>query len=371
MFRIYKGDTVIIEGESPLAITGLDPNTDVEKGEYQVVRVDGDKESDRVDIPAFTTLSVVNSRETLVEAINKAGAGDTVTIDEGFIINKDIVIDKNITIDGNGQTITVDIPEDEVQDSAFRITEGDLRVQNINIELSEGNNRAFLLHTGAGSFSLENSTITGEDDSAEGNRGISSNPDDEDIIVDNVDFIGLRVGIYNRGNSKLSVNGSTFDSNYRAMTIESEVVPTLTNNVFADNNGDISAAYDSEIRAEIAEEVENADNNNTFDDDKPKYNWSVTSVSLSPKTSTAESGTAGDRDLTATVEPEHALNKTVTFSTEDVGGLSVSSSGKLEWTADTPAGTYETVVTTEDGGFTDTHTLTLEEQEEPEEPEGD
>src|SRR5690625_6634927 len=89
MFRIYKGDTVIIEGESPLAITGLDPNTDVEKGEYQVVRVDGDKESDRVDIPAFTTLSVVNSRETLVEAINKAGAGDTVTIDEGFIINKD------------------------------------------------------------------------------------------------------------------------------------------------------------------------------------------------------------------------------------------------------------------------------------------
>src|SRR5690625_6588409 len=130
------------------------------------------------------------------------------------------------------------------------------------------------MHTGAGSFSLEKSTITGEDDSAEGNRGISSNADDEDIIVDNVDFIGLRVGIYNRGNSKLSVNGSTFDSNYRAMTIESEVVPTLTNNVFADNNGDISAAYDSEIRAEIAEEVENADNNNTLDRKSTRLNSS-------------------------------------------------------------------------------------------------
>src|SRR5699024_709321 len=132
---------------------------------------------------------------------------------------------------------------------------------------------------------------------------------------------------------------------------------------------DIIAAYHSEIRAEIAEEAENEDNNNTFDGDKPKYNWSVTSVSLSPKTSTAESGTAGSRDLTVTVEPEHALNKTVTFETEDVEGLSVSSSGKLEWTDDLPAGTYETTVTTDDGGFTATHTLTIEEPEPEPDPE--
>src|SRR5690625_5303041 len=143
MFRIYKGDTVIIEGESPLAITGLDPNTDVEKGEYQVVRVDGDKESDRVDIPAFTTLSVVNSRETLVEAINKAGAGDTVTIDEGFIINKDMATNKNIKIVGNGKRKQENKPEEEVKESALRITKVDERVKNINIELSKGNNQSF------------------------------------------------------------------------------------------------------------------------------------------------------------------------------------------------------------------------------------
>lgn len=97
----------------------------------------------------------------------------------------------------------------------------------------------------------------------------------------------------------------------------------------------------------------------------------VTGVTVSPKTSTAESGEAGSRDLTATVEPSNATNKSITFSTEDIEGLSVSSSGKLEWTADTPAGTYETTVTTEDGGFTDTHTLILEEQDEPEHEEGD
>lgn len=55
-FKIYKGDAVVVEGESPLSITGLPPATSVAAGEYQVVRVDGGKESTKVDIPAFTTL---------------------------------------------------------------------------------------------------------------------------------------------------------------------------------------------------------------------------------------------------------------------------------------------------------------------------
>lgn len=45
--------------------------------------------------------------------------------------------------------------------------------------------------------------------------------------------------------------------------------------------------------------------------------------------------------------------------------MSVSSSGKLEWTEDTPDGIYDTTVTTTNGGFTDTHTLTLAESEDP------
>ncbi len=57
MFRIYQGDNMVVEGESPLTITGLEPETEVAEGEYQAVRVDGDKESDRLDIPAFTTLA--------------------------------------------------------------------------------------------------------------------------------------------------------------------------------------------------------------------------------------------------------------------------------------------------------------------------
>ncbi|WP_137744843.1 Ig-like domain-containing protein [Robertmurraya siralis] len=56
-FKIYQGSTVIAEGESPLAINGLEPNTEVTAGEYQAVRVDGERESERVDIPGFTTLA--------------------------------------------------------------------------------------------------------------------------------------------------------------------------------------------------------------------------------------------------------------------------------------------------------------------------
>lgn len=365
MFRIYKGDTVIDEGESPLSITGLDPDTEVEKGEYQAVRVDGDNESDRVDIPAFKTLSAVKSRQDLIQAIDGASAGDTINIDGGFTLEKDVAINKDITIDGNNHTIIVDIPESEVQDSGFRVTEGDLSVKNISIELSEGKNRSFLLHSTAGSFSLKDSNIVGGDTSVDGNKGISSSTDKGVITIDNVVLSGLRTGVYRHGDSELSINNSTFDGNYIGMTIAGNTVPTLTNNTFEDNGGDISASYDSEIREEIAEEAESADNNNAFDGGKPKYNWSVTGVRLSPKTSSADAGEADDRQLDATVEPDYALDKGVTFSTEDVEGLSVSSSGLLEWTADTPAGTYETTVTTDDGGYTDTHVLTLEEPEAP------
>lgn len=60
-FKIYKGDEVIDEGESPLEITGVGANKEVAKGEYQAVRVDGENESKRVDIPAFKTLTTTTT----------------------------------------------------------------------------------------------------------------------------------------------------------------------------------------------------------------------------------------------------------------------------------------------------------------------
>lgn len=57
-FKIYKGSQVIAEGESPLQITGVGANTEVAAGEYQAVRVEDERESEKVDIPAFSTLPI-------------------------------------------------------------------------------------------------------------------------------------------------------------------------------------------------------------------------------------------------------------------------------------------------------------------------
>lgn len=95
----------------------------------------------------------------------------------------------------------------------------------------------------------------------------------------------------------------------------------------------------------------------------------VTGVTVAPKTSTGETGAAGERQLTATVAPADATNKAVTYSIAPATeGLAVSASGKITWTDSVPAGEYTTTVKTTDGNKTDTHVLTLSDPEpEPEE----
>ncbi|WP_342505870.1 putative Ig domain-containing protein [Sporosarcina sp. FSL K6-2383] len=86
----------------------------------------------------------------------------------------------------------------------------------------------------------------------------------------------------------------------------------------------------------------------------------VTGVTLTPKTSSAESGTAGSRQLAAAVAPADATNKAVTYSiAPSTTGLSVSGTGLIEWDDTVVDGVYTTTVTTTDGSKTDTHVLTL------------
>ena len=79
----------------------------------------------------------------------------------------------------------------------------------------------------------------------------------------------------------------------------------------------------------------------------------MTGVSISPKTSTAETGTGGSRQLSATVDPVNATNQDVSYTSD----LTVTDGGLLSWTAETAAGDYTTTVTAD--GFTATHVLTL------------
>lgn len=93
-------------------------------------------------------------------------------------------------------------------------------------------------------------------------------------------------------------------------------------------------------------------------------------VTLSPKTSSAAAGTAGNRQLSSTVAPVNATNKGVSYAIAPVTtGLAVNTSGNITWTEAVPAGEYTTTVTTTSGAKKDTHVLTLTEPETPEEPE--
>lgn len=57
-FNVYKktGEKVVTEATSPVTITGLTPETEYKKGDFQVTAIeDGKAESTKVDVPAFTT----------------------------------------------------------------------------------------------------------------------------------------------------------------------------------------------------------------------------------------------------------------------------------------------------------------------------
>lgn len=97
MYKIYKGDTVVVEGESPLVITGLPPNTDIAAGEYQAVRVEGDRESERIDIPAFKTLPIAVTGVTLTPKTSSAEAGTAGTRQLSATVSPANATDKSVT----------------------------------------------------------------------------------------------------------------------------------------------------------------------------------------------------------------------------------------------------------------------------------
>ncbi|WP_434035743.1 polysaccharide lyase family 7 protein [Formosa sp. 4Alg 33] len=80
----------------------------------------------------------------------------------------------------------------------------------------------------------------------------------------------------------------------------------------------------------------------------------VSGVSLSP--SNIELSIGGPFQLTKTISPAHATNKTVTYSTSDASVVEVNSSGVITGKS---AGTAVITVTTVDGGFTATSYVTV------------
>ena len=82
----------------------------------------------------------------------------------------------------------------------------------------------------------------------------------------------------------------------------------------------------------------------------------ATGVEITPESATVKVGKT--TTLTATVAPSNATNKNVTWTSSNANIASVDTTGKVIGVA---AGTATITVTTEDGGFTDTCAVTVEE----------
>lgn len=81
----------------------------------------------------------------------------------------------------------------------------------------------------------------------------------------------------------------------------------------------------------------------------------VSSVTLSPETATI-TGLGNTQQLTATISPNNATNKNLTWTSNNTGVATVNASGLVTSVA---SGTATITVTTEDGSFTDTSEITV------------
>ena len=103
MFRIYKNDEMVVEGESPLTITGIEPNTQVVEGTYQAVRVENEEESERVDIPAFKTLPIKVTSVTVAPKTNNLEVDGTRQLNA--TIEPSNATNKKVTYESDDETI--------------------------------------------------------------------------------------------------------------------------------------------------------------------------------------------------------------------------------------------------------------------------
>ena len=103
MFRIYKNDELIVEGESPLTITGIEPNTQVVEGTYQAVRVENEEESERVDVPAFKTLPIKVTGVTVAPKTNNLEIGATRQLNA--TIEPDNATNKKVTYESDNDEV--------------------------------------------------------------------------------------------------------------------------------------------------------------------------------------------------------------------------------------------------------------------------
>lgn len=132
-FRIYKKDgTKVVEGESPLTITGISADTEVAAGDYYAVASENEVESAKANIPAFKTLPITVTGVSLDKTTATLAQGETLkltpTVTPANATDKTGAWSSSntavATVSGGTVTVKADAPADGTTDVTFTTNDG-------------------------------------------------------------------------------------------------------------------------------------------------------------------------------------------------------------------------------------------------------
>lgn len=224
VLRLYKDDEVVKEkrqseeGKTTLTIDNLDSNTTYAKGTYKLAWKSSEKESDKVDVPEFTTDKIG------VESVSVAQDAQTLSKGETSSINVSIQPDdadvKNVSYTSNNKEVATVTDSGEVtavksgnatitvksEDNAQATAKVKVKVETPVNGVSVENENATIE---VGDTSQVNATVTPDDAD---DKKVNYSSDNEEVATVNAE--GVVTGV-SEGNATVTVS-SNEDSSINA-----------------------------------------------------------------------------------------------------------------------------------------------------------
>ena len=315
---VYKGEEVIKRqpkagtGKTTVTIEGLSSNTEYTKGTYKLAWSNGATESAKVDVPAFTTNKIGVTTVTATPATTSITVGNTQQISsEVEPTNAD---DKTLIYTSNNEPVAT------VDDSGL-ITA--VKAGNATITVKSNDNATA---TAKVSVTVEEAVVNV--------TGVTVDPA----------TLSLETGETERLNGSIVPSNATNKSS--SWSSSNEEVATIANSTVTAVGAGTATITLTSVDGEHTGTCEV-----TVTD--PVVN--VTGVTLDATTATMNIDDT--KQLSSTVAPANATDKTVTYASKAQGVASVDNKGLI--TAKS-AGTAQIVATTKDGAKTATCDVTVE-----------
>lgn len=322
--KVYKGEEVVgsavrgEDGKAKVTVDGLEANTDYPVGTYKVSFSNEHGESGKVDVPQFKTKPVAVTGVTLSKeslTLEPGAKGSTqATVQPSNATNKGVTFTSS-----NEAVATVD--------SKGEITAKTEGSADITVTTVDGGKTAKLKLT----VKKAVVNVTG-------------------VTLDK-STLSLQEGA--TGNLVATVAPSTATDKTVTFASSDEEIATV------DNKGKVTAVKpgDADITVTTKDGSKTAKCALTV----TAKTIAVTGVTVEPKTATLDIG--GTQQLTATVAPANASDKTVTYTTKASGIATVSATGLITAKAE---GKAQIVATTKDGAKTAVCDVTVNAPKEPE-----